>query len=130
MRQNACRQRKGFRGIQQSMTRYVRIFMIMMLAAFAAGTVVHAANAATMSMKMTLAAIDGADMGDCQDCPDGNGDMPLCENVCVSSILAVVPPDQPSLPGTETTTESPVHQSVTGRTGPPDPYPPRSIILS
>jgi len=112
------------------MARYVRIFMIMMLAAFAAGTVLHAANAATMSAKMTLAAIDGADMGDYQDCSDGNDNIPPCDNVCISPILAVVPSGQPSLPGAETTTESPVLQSVIGRTGPPDPYPPRSIILS
>ncbi|MAB12293.1 MAG: hypothetical protein CMI59_00090 [Parvibaculum sp.] len=104
--------------------------MILMLAAFAAGTVVHAVNAATMSAMMTLAAIDGADMGDCQDCADGTGDMPSCDNACVSPILAVVPSDEPSLPGAETTTESLVLQSVVGRTGPPDPYPPRSIILS
>lgn len=104
--------------------------MIMMLAAFAAGTVVHAANAATMSAKMTLAVIDGADMGDCQDCPDGSDDMQPCDNACVSPILAVVPSGQPGLPGAETTTESPVLQSVSGRTGLPEPYPPRTIILS
>jgi hypothetical protein len=118
------------RGIQCEMARYVRTFMILMLAAFAAGTVVHAANATTMSAKMTLAAIDGADMSDCQDCTDGNGNMPSCDNVCVSPILAVVPSGQPSLPGAETTTENPVLENVTGRTGPPDPYPPRTTILS
>ncbi|MGX1501071.1 hypothetical protein ACSSV1_006140 [Labrenzia sp. MBR-25] len=112
------------------MTRYVRIFIIMLLAAFAAGTVVHTASAATMGAKMTLALIAGADMGDCQDCADGNGDMPSCDNVCVSPILAVVPSAQLSLPGVETTTESPVLQSVTGRTGPPEPFPPRTNILS
>ncbi|MBO6720121.1 MAG: hypothetical protein JJ913_19430 [Rhizobiaceae bacterium] len=112
------------------MVRYVRIFMIVVLAAFAAGTVAHAVNAATMSMKMTLAAIDGADMGDCKDCPDGKGDVQPCDNACVSPILGVVPSGQPSLPHAETTTESLVLQSVAGRTGPPDPYPPRSIILS
>ncbi len=112
------------------MARYVRILMIMVLAAFAAGTVVHAANAATMSAKMTLAVIDGADMGDCQDCSDGNDNMPPCDNVCISPILAVVPSGQPSLPGAKTTTESLAPQSVIGRTGLPDPYPPRSIILS
>ena len=112
------------------MARYVRIFMIMMLAVFAAGTVVHAASAAIMSAKMTLAVIDGADMGDCQDCPDGSGDMQPCDNVCVSPIMAVVPSGQPGLPQVEATTESSVLQSVTGRTGSPDPYPPRSIILS
>ncbi|MBE0704233.1 MAG: hypothetical protein IH582_13880 [Afipia sp.] len=108
----------------------IRIFMIVMLAAFAAGTVVHTANAATMSAKMTLAVIYGADMGDCQDCSDGNDNSLKCDNVCISPILAVVPSGQPSLPGAETITESPVLQSVIGRTGPPDPYPPRSIILS
>lgn len=117
-------------GIQYDMARYVRIFMIVVLAAFAVGTVAHAANAATMSAKMSLAVIDGADMGDCKKCPDGKGDVQPCDNACVSPILAVVPSGQPSLPGAETTTESPVLQSVTGRTGPPDPYPPRSTILS
>lgn len=112
------------------MARDVRIFIIMMLAAFATGTVVHAANAATMSAKMTLAVIDGADMGDCQDCSDGNDDMPQCDNVCVSPVLAVAPSGQPSLSAAETTPENLVLQSVIGRTGPPDPYPPRSIILS
>ncbi|MBI1260612.1 MAG: hypothetical protein GC184_02700 [Rhizobiales bacterium] len=112
------------------MVRYVRIFMIMVLAAFAAGTVAHAADAATMSMKMALAAIDSGDMGDCQDCPDGSDDMQPCDNVCISPILAVVPSGQPGLPEVETTTESLVLQGVTGRTGPPDPYPPRSITLS
>ena len=109
------------------MARYVRIFMIVVLAAFAAGTITHAA---TMSMKMTLAAIDGAGMGDCKDCPGSKGDVQPCDNACLSPILGVVPSGQPSLPGAETTTESLVLQSVVGRTGPPDPYPPRSIILS
>lgn len=112
------------------MVSFARIVLIVVLAAFAAGTVVHAANAATMNAKMTIAAINGADMGDCQDCPDGNDNMPPCDNVCISPILAVVPSDQPSLPGAETTTESLVLESVAGRSGPPDPYPPRSIILS
>ncbi len=112
------------------MARYVRIFMIVVLAAFAAGTITHAVNAATMSMKMTLAAIDGAGMGDCKDCPGSKGDVQPCDNACLSPILGVVPSGQPSLPGAETTTESLVLQSVVGRTGPPDPYPPRSIILS
>ena len=108
----------------------IRIFMIVMLAAFAAGTVVHTANAATMSAKMTLAVVYCAGTGDCQDCSGGNDNNPKCDNACVSPILAVVPSGQPSLPGAETITESPVLQSVIGRTGPPDPYPPRSIILS
>lgn len=130
MRQKRISTRHTISGIQYGMATYVRIFMIVVLAAFAAGTITHAVNAATMSTKMTLAAIDGADMGDCQDCPGGKGDVQPCDYACLSPILGVVPSGQPSLPGAETTTESLVLQSVAGRTGPPDPYPPRSIILS
>jgi hypothetical protein len=104
--------------------------MILVLTVFAVGSVVHAANATSMNMQMALTAIDSGDMGDCQDCPDGRDDMQACDNVCVSPILAVVPSGQPDLPEAETTTESPVPHSVTGRSGLPDPYPPRSITLS
>lgn len=104
--------------------------MILILAVFAAGSVVHAANATSMNMQMAFAAIDSGDMGDCQDCPDGRDDMQACDNVCVSPSLAVVPSGQPDLPEAGTTTESPVPHSVTGRSGLPDPYPPRSITLS
>lgn len=110
--------------------RVVMVVMVVVLWAFAAGLVANVVSSATMSTTMALAAIDSADMGDCQDCLEGNGDMPSCYNACVSPILAVVPSAQPSLPEAETTTESPVLQSVTERTGPPDPYPPKSIILS
>lgn len=112
------------------MARYVRIFMVMMLTAFAAGSVVNAANATSMNMQMALSSLDSGDMGDCQDCPDGGDDMQVCDNVCVSPILAVVPSGQTGLPEARTRTESLVLQSVTGRTGLPDPYPPRSITLS
>jgi hypothetical protein len=130
MRQNAYRQGTGFQGIQYEMAKYVRILTILVLAVFAAGSVVHAENAASMNAKMTLAAIDSGGMGDCQDCPDGGDDMQPCDNLCVSPILAVVPSGQAGLPEVETATESFVPRDVAGRTGPPDPYPPRSIILS
>jgi len=116
--------------MQYDMARHVRILTILILAVFAAGSVVHAANAASMNIKMALAAIDGANMGDCQDCPDGGDNIQPCDNVCVFPILAVVPSGQFDLPGAETAPESLVHHSVAGRTGPPDPYPPRSIMLS
>lgn len=112
------------------MTLWVRSLAILLLAAFTVGTVMHTVGAAAMSVKMTLAAVNGGDMGDCQECPDGNDDMPACDNLCVSPILAVVPSSQSGLPDAKTTTASLILQSVTGRTGPPDPYPPRSIILS
>lgn len=112
------------------MRKCIRIFLFVALAAFAAGTIVHAANAAGMSAKMTFAVIDGADMGVCQDCPGGKGNMQPCDSACPSPILAVLPSDQPDRPGVETAIESPILQSVIGRIGPPDPYPPRFPTLS
>ena len=121
---------KRCKGTRYSMTRFCRIFMIVILAAFAAGTVANAANAATMSLKMSLAGVDGADLDICPDCSDGKADMPSCDNVCVSPILAVMPSGQPSMPAAQTSSESALLQSIFGPTGPPDPYPPKSIILS
>lgn len=112
------------------MRRYIGILTIIALAAFASGSVAQAATAADMSVKMTLAMIDGAAMGDCRDCPDGSEDMQPCDNVCIHPVQAVVPTGQLGLPEVEATTESLVLQDGTGRTGPPDPYPPRSTILS
>lgn len=112
------------------MAKHVRILTILILAVFAAGSVVHAGNAASMNAKMALVAVDGGDMGDCQDWPDGGDDMQPCDNLCISHILAVVPSGQAGLPEVEATTESFVPRDVAGRTGPPDPYPPRTIILS
>ncbi|AMN56390.1 hypothetical protein ACP90_27780 (plasmid) [Labrenzia sp. CP4] len=112
------------------MTRYVRIFMIVLLAAFAAGTVAHAAGSAKMTMKMAFVLGDGTDIGDCKDCLDDKNAAQQCDNVCISPILAVEPLGQFNIHGSQTTAESPVLQSVTGRTGLPEPYPPRSIFLS
>lgn len=104
--------------------------MIVVLAAFAVGAVAHAASVSTMSMKMTIAAIDGAGMDDCKDCSGGKGSVQPCDSVCVSPLLAIVPSGQPSLPKAGTATENLVPQIVTGGLGLPDPYPPRSFTLS
>ena len=111
------------------MARSVRILMILILAVFAAGSVVQATNAASMDMKMALAAIDGG-MSDCQDCPDGSEDMQACDKICVSPVLAVVPSNEPGVSMASSIAESLVPRSVTGRTGLLDPDPPRPFILS
>ena len=112
------------------MVRYVRILTILMVAIFAAGSVVRAENVIGMNMQMALAAIDKGDMGDCQDCPDGGGDMQTCDTGCLSPMLAVISSGQPVLPEVVITVDRLVHHSLAGRTGLPDPYPPRSITLS
>jgi|TARA_Y100000815_G_scaffold144340_1_gene130620 hypothetical protein len=111
------------------MKRYVRILTILMLAVFAAGSVVHTANSASMNTTMALTAFDN-DMGDCQDCPDGSDNMLSCDYICVSPLSAILPSGESGLPAAVTITEKSVDRSMTGRTGLPNPYPPRSTILS
>ena len=86
------------------MKRYARILTILMLAVFAAGN--------------------------CQDCPDGSNELQPCDYVCVSPVLAILPSGESGLPAAVTITEKPVDLSMSGRTGLPNPYPPRSTILS
>lgn len=112
------------------MARYVRILTILMLAVFAVGSAVHAANTTSMNMKMALFAIDSDDMGGCLDCPDGSDAMQPCDDICLSPMLAVVPSGQTVLPEAGTAAERRVLRSVAGRTGLPDPYPPRAITLN
>lgn len=112
------------------MKRYARILTILMLAVFAAGAVVHTANAASMNTTMALSAIDSGDMGYCQDCPDGSDELQPCDFVCVSPVLAILPSGESGLPAALKITEKSVDRSMAGRTGIPNPYPPRSTILS
>jgi len=117
-------------GYPIDMVRHLRVLMILMLAAFAAGTVAHAASAVAMDAKMALGAVDSADMGGCEGCSDSDGDMPPCDNVCVSPVLAVVPSAQAALPGITAAATGLVADSRAGPAGPPEPYPPRSLLLS
>lgn len=108
------------------MAKHLRVLVILMLAAFAAGTVAQAASVAAMDAKMALTAVDGADKGGCQGCPDGDGDTPPCDTVCVSPVLAVVPAAEAALPEAEPAPASIVADGLAGAAGPPEPSPPRS----
>ena len=112
------------------MKRYARILTILMLAVFAAGSVVHTANTTSMNTTMALAVIDNGDLDNCQDCPDGGDNMQSCDYVCVSPVLAIVQSSESSQPATAAITEILVLRSMTGLTDLPNPYPPRSTILS
>lgn len=112
------------------MKRYARLLTILVLAVFAVGSVVHTANTASMNATMVLSAIDSGDMGYCQDCPDGSDELQPCDFVCVSPVLAILPSVESGLPAAVTITEKSVDRKMTGRTGLPNPYPPRSTILS
>ena len=114
------------------MQKFVRILAAALLVVFAAGSVVHATSATTMAVKMALADGGPMDMADCTGCyTDGNGDEGglICDPVCTAPLVADL--------GTEFTVSVPVAvptaeprgvYDFVGRTGPPDPYPPRTLI--
>lgn len=114
------------------MPKFVRILVAALLAVFAVGSVVHATSTTTMAVKMALADGGPMDMADCTGCDaEGNGDDGglTCDLVCNAPFVADL--------GTESTVSVPVAVSTVeprgvydfvGRTGPPDPHPPRTLI--
>lgn len=112
------------------MAKHVRIFVILMLAAYTAATVVQTANASAMNIKMALAAIDDANQGICQNCIGGSDNTSFCDDVCISPITAIIPPVEIGMPRVKIATTGTILFDMTGCIEPPDPYPPRFIALN
>ncbi|MBA4228765.1 hypothetical protein [Parvibaculum sp.] len=113
------------------MVKLVRIFVFALLAAFAVGSGAHAMSTTTMSIKMALADGGAMDMADCQGCgSDGDGDDGglSCSMVCVTPLLASLSPEGsvPLVTGISPSVRA--FYDLAGRTGPPEPYPPRTLI--
>ena len=111
------------------MNKLVRILAVVFLAAFAAGTAAHVAAATDMSLKMSMATMDDR-MADCQDCPGDDGQASACDQFCVPTLSAICPPATAELPHVAALVSSPPAEPSDGRTGRPDPYPPRTTFLS
>ncbi|MGK9340240.1 hypothetical protein [Sinorhizobium meliloti] len=112
------------------MTQLIRLLAVVLVAVLAAGTIVHTAKAAAMSAAMSTAVMADADMGDCDECPPADdGRASSCIDYCLASWAAIpvtarveftfVTPDLPVLP----------LEVLAGRAVPPDPFPPRTVIL-
>ncbi|MFU0503816.1 hypothetical protein [Pseudaminobacter sp. NGMCC 1.201702] len=112
------------------MNRLVRVLAVVFLAAFAAGTAAHAAAATNMSLKMSMATMDDGGMADCQDCPGDDAQATACDQFCVTTLAAICPPAATEHPHVAASVSSPPAERSDGRTGPPDPYPPRTTLLS
>lgn len=111
------------------MSKLGRIFLIGLLAVFVAGTVVHAASATSMALKMSLADTSGGNVEDCPSCSGDEGTVPVCDQVCVTPFVAVPVGAALTLP-----LFSYIHANLplcdpTSLCGPPDPSPPRTNIL-
>lgn len=104
----------------------VRIVIFAFLAAFAVSTVAHGASAAVMIAKMALG--DGMHMADCEGCgpAGGKGDAgSACDLVCTTPLAGTVCADKALQPPVTEHADDDVALGAVGRTGPPDPYPPR-----
>ena len=111
-----------------SMSRLARILAFVFLTAFAAGSAAHAAAATDMSLKMSMAAMDDGGMADCQDCPGNDAQTSACDQFCVTTLVAIFTPAGTDLPDIADVVAIRTLGAPGGYAGPPDPYPPRSII--
>ena len=109
---------------------FSRLMLIGFLGLFVVGTVAYTTNATAMSLKMALADGSGMDMGECNDCDGGNGLRISCDLMCVAPLLAHFPADAIFLPPHASLPVTIDIVVFTGRTGPPDHNPPRTLILS
>ena len=112
------------------MAKLMRIAVIGLLAVFAVNSVVNTATATTMTLKMAMAVDGEMDMVDCfgSSDPDGVGDV-TCDTVCIAPLLAAL--GEGSGPDIQLQPALPIHAEVVpgvGRTGSPDPFPPRVFI--
>jgi hypothetical protein len=113
------------------MDRLARIFAIVLLAVFAAGTIAHGASTTRMSLAMSHGTMAGGDMGDCDGCPPGDdGKASLCGQVCLAPFAAIPAAVSIELPLVRAGIAVSPLKEIVGRTGPPDPSPPRTIILN
>ncbi|RUV29996.1 MAG: hypothetical protein EOQ80_05130 [Mesorhizobium sp.] len=82
-----------------------------------------------MSLAMSHDAMAGGDMGDCDGCPPEDGKASLCCQVCLASFAALPATVGIELPLVAAELAASPLKEIVGRTGPPDPSPPRTIIL-
>jgi hypothetical protein len=123
------------------MKKWARILAAALLVAFALGSVVHVARAATMSLTMALVDhgvpdqavpdLGGLHMADCDGCDpaaDGHGDHLACDAVCLGPLAATLGPDgELPINAGEPLTRYAI-AGLVGRTGRPEPFPPRTLV--
>ena len=109
------------------MTRWTRLLVMLVLVAFVAGSIAHIGNATTMNLKIAFAGDGDGGMVGCKVCPGDNDEMAPCDNDCMVPTLAVLPDIEEQIPPAERVARRAIAENLSGRTGPPEPYPPRTI---
>lgn len=109
----------------------IRALAILLILTFAAGTVVHAAQASDMAVKMSIAeATDGA-MPDCDGCGGDDEDTGnlFCSPACVAPAVAILGGDAIIVGQAAAVAVVSSQGQVAGRPALVDPHPPRSNVL-
>lgn len=106
----------------------IRLFVVIALAAFVAGFGVKAASTATMEFTMVMSDADSMKMSACGACDQG-GDQAACDVECTVQAAVLLPQVAAGVPSAVNDRAVFRLDKFTGRTGPPDPYPPRTHIL-
>lgn len=115
------------------MQSFVRIVAFTFLVVFTAGSVMHPVSANAMALEMALASDDAMSMPDCQGCTvdeRGNADLAACDLACTVPVVATTDnaggPVHVALLSRQ---ERPLAENLPlGLRGPPDLFPPRSLI--
>ncbi|ORE91769.1 hypothetical protein ATO13_19295 [Stappia sp. 22II-S9-Z10] len=114
------------------MQSFVRILVVALLAVFAAGSVAHVASTTTMAIKMAFADTGAIDMADCTGCDaddDGDDGVLVCNLVCSAPFVADLRTESAvNMLAVVSMAEPTGLSDFVGRTGPPDPYPPRTLM--
>jgi hypothetical protein len=112
------------------MDKLARIFAIVLLAAFAMGTVAHAARTTSMSLAMSVPAMADADMGGCDACPPNEGKTPICGQACLAPFAGIAATVGVELPFAASGIAGSALRAPDGHVGSPDPSPPRTTFLN
>lgn len=111
------------------MKQFGRTFILILLAVIAAGSVSNAASATVMTVKMMTPYSVCTDMSDCDGSGNDNGS-PVCDNICVMPSLAIMGGSDPAQLFQSDNSFFVLAVDAEDHTGPPDPYPPRILILN
>lgn len=105
------------------------VFVAALLASYVAGLGVHAATSSAMVGKMVMS--DSGDMRDCQDCdPAGGGDPASpCDISCLTPMAATLASGALLWAPLPVQARDTAGASFASRTGPPEPSPPRTVLL-
>lgn len=104
------------------------MLVLALLAVVAASSVIHAASATSMPVTMAHADHAPAEPVDCDGCDAGEDSDIVCDIACTASFLASLVEDRSVANAPAVTHIAWRAAMLRGRTGAPDPHPPRRLI--